>query len=293
MNDDWRSGGRIHAGFWCNPSQATGIEGNYFLLAEEQTTFQGTGTAAAPLARPFFNIQLPGEDNRLIPAAGFTSGAISIQATTELQGGELLLRQMLSPPDRIPTAILIGYRYMRLDDDLRIDEFQTDAPGPTTVSLFDSFDTTNTFHGVDVGFITEARYNRWSGEFVLKVALGSTHSEASIEGATTTTVAPALPVTAVGGFLAQSTNIGTFEQDDFAVIPELSATIGFNITERLKATAGYTFIYWSRVARASEQIDRDLNLPAVPGPNTLRPQFAFATTDFWAQGVNLGLEYAF
>ena len=93
--------------------------------------------------------------------------------------------------------------------------------------------------------------------------------------------------------MAQSSNIGTFEQDDFAVVPELGATVGFNVTERLKATVGYTFIYWSRVARASEQIDRDINLPPVPGPNTLRPEFAFDMTDFWAQGVNLGFEYSF
>lgn len=293
LNDDWRSGGRVSAGYWLRCFPATAIEGNVFALAEEQTTFQASGTTADPVARPFFNVQLPGEDARLVPAAGFTSGNISIQSTTELQGGELLLRHVLGPPSKIPTAVLVGYRYMRLDDDLRINEFQTAAPGPTTVSLFDSFDTSNTFHGGNVGVISEVSYNRWFGELLMKVALGNVHSKVRIDGSTTTAVAPFAPVTTVGGLLAQSSNIGTYEQNEFAVIPELAATIGFHITERLKATAGYTFIYWSRVARAGNQIDRDLNPPAVPGPNTLRPEFVFRTTDFWAHGVNVGLEYSF
>ena len=292
LNDEWRSGGRISAGIWLNPTQATGIEGNVFALQEETTEFQAARTAPGFIGRPFFNIQIPGEDARIVPGLGFTDGGVAIRATTELQGGELLLRQLVNQPARNPVAFLVGYRYMRLDDDLVINESQS-GPGPATVSLFDSFDTQNTFHGVDVGVVTELRRNRWSLELIGKMALGNTQSKVTINGATTTTIAPAAPVTTVGGLLAQSSNIGTFEQDDFAVIPELSATVGFDITDRWRAVAGYTFVYWSRVARAGDQIDRDLNLPLVPGPNTLRPQFAFEMTDFWAQGVNVGLEYAF
>jgi hypothetical protein len=292
LNNEWRSGGRLSAGIWLNPTQATGIEGNVFALQEETTEFQTARNAPDFIGRPFFNIQIPDEDARIIPGPGFTAGGVAVRASTELQGGELLLRQLVNQPARNPVAFLVGYRYMRLDDDLLINESQS-GPGPNSVSLFDSFETENTFHGVDVGVVTELRRNRWTLELVGKMALGNTQSQVSINGATTTAIAPAAPVTTVGGLLAQSSNIGTFEQDDFAVIPELTATVGFDITDRWRAVAGYTFVYWSRVARAGDQIDRDLNLPLVPGPNTLRPQFAFEMTDFWAQGVNVGLEYAF
>lgn len=290
LNDGARSGGRISAGVWLNPWQATGIEGSLFALEEETTSFQLASGGTPIIARPFFNVQIPAEDARLVAFPGFTTGSVSIQANTQLQGAELLLRQMLNPPGLFATAILAGYRFFRLDDDLRINE--TLVQGPTTVSLFDSFDTQNTFHGAQVGMVSEIRHNRWSGEFVMKVALGITHSKVQIDGATTTTVG-GVSATAIGGLLAQSTNIGTFEQDDFAVIPELGATIGFNVTERFKLTVGYTFIYWSRIARPGDQIDRDINVPLVPGPTTLRPQFAFEMTDFWAQGVNFGLEVTY
>jgi hypothetical protein len=292
LNDDWRSGGRLHAGFWLTPLQTFGIEGNLFALEEETTIFQASSPTGTPiLARPFFDIQLLAENARLLASPGFSTGSVVIEANTELQGGELLLRHMVSPPSGILTGVLLGYRYARLDDDLRITESLTQ--GVTTIALLDRFDTENTFHGAEIGFISEARRDRWSGELVVKVALGVTQSDVQIEGATTTTVGAGIPVTTIGGLLAQSSNSGTFEQDDFAVIPELGATVGCNLTERLKVTLGYTFIYWSRVARAGEQIDRDINLPLLPGPNTLRPAFSFVMTDFWAQGVNVGLEYSY
>lgn len=292
INDDWRSGGRLHAGVWINPSLVTAIEGSLFALTDETTSFQAAGTTAAPLARPFFNLATLTGDASLVPAAAFTTGTIAIEATTQFVGAELMLRQMAGAPGRFATAILVGYRYNRLDDELRIGEFQIGA-GPTTVTRFDYFSTENSFHGAQVGFMTGTRYNRLTGEFVLKLGLGNTHSKVRIDGATTTVVGVGAPVTTTGGLLAQSSNIGFYEQDEFSVIPELGATIGFNITERFRVTAGYTFIYWSRVARPHDQIDRDISLPVLPGPNAARPEFTFNKSDFWAQGVNLGLEYAF
>jgi hypothetical protein len=66
------------------------------------------------------------------------------------------------------------------------------------------------------------------------------------------------------------------------------------------AHVGYNFLYWSRVVRPGNQIDRVINvsqLPTSQGPGTVtspfRPVFAFPGTDFWALGVNIGLEIGF
>lgn len=79
-------------------------------------------------------------------------------------------------------------------------------------------------------------------------------------------------------------------------MPELGITLGYDFTCRLRATFGYTFLYWSKVARPGEQIDTELNPSQFP-PGTLvgapHPQFVFHTSDFWAQGLNFGLEYRF
>ena len=58
-------------------------------------------------------------------------------------------------------------------------------------------------------------------------------------------------------------------------------------------------MYWSRVARPGSQIDRNLNpalnpafsvLTAAGGPAS--PQRLNAESEFWAQGINFGLRFA-
>ena len=81
------------------------------------------------------------------------------------------------------------------------------------------------------------------------------------------------------------------------MVPELNANLGYAITPQLRLIVGYTFIYWSSVARAGQQIDTDVNstmLPNSPNPPTgdLRhPQFVFHEEPFWAQGISAGLDY--
>jgi hypothetical protein len=97
-----------------------------------------------------------------------------------------------------------------------------------------------------------------------------------------------------GGLLAQTTNIGTYEQNTFSIMPELGVTLSYDITCRLRASVGYTFLYWNNVARPGDQIDRNLaQLPPEPPVPGGGPAFAFRTTDFWAQGMNFGLAYTF
>ena len=62
--------------------------------------------------------------------------------------------------------------------------------------------------------------------------------------------------TFAGGLLAQSTNIGHYSQDNFAVVPELDLNLGFQFTRHTRVVVGYDCLYWSKVARAGEQIDR-------------------------------------
>ena len=98
-----------------------------------------------------------------------------------------------------------------------------------------------------------------------------------------------------GGLLAQTSNIGTYSQNEFAVVPELDVKLGYQMTEQLKVSLAFTAIYWSNVVRPGQQIDLDVHPDLLPPSPTFtsgsHPTFAFDTTDYWVQGLSFGGEY--
>jgi hypothetical protein len=94
--------------------------------------------------------------------------------------------------------------------------------------------------------------------------------------------------------LALDSNSDNYQPSELAFIPELGINVGHDITCRLRATFGYTLMYWSRVARPGDEIDTNVNGTQIP-PDTLSgaalPQFKFVTSDYWTQGLSLGLDY--
>ena len=71
-------------------------------------------------------------------------------------------------------------------------------------------------------------------------------------------------------------------------------TLGYDITCRLRATFGYNFLYWSQVARPAGQLDLNVSqLPPEAPTGAQRPAFNNAASDYWAQGMNFGLDFRF
>jgi len=294
-----RSGGRITMTYWLQPNRCTGIEASYLGIGRETNSFFAQSEGDPILARPFFNIRNDDDDEQdslLVAHPDRAEGRVGATVAAEFQGVEVLLRWAMLQQDAHRMDFVVGYRYQRLDDGLLISQF-TESTDPvsqgTTVDLFDQFQSRNRFHGAEFGLLYSERYCRWSMEMLMKLGFGNTHSRVLIDGSTTTTVPGQSPVTTSGGLLALPTNMGVYGDNHFTMIPEFGITLGYDLTPRLRATFGYTFIYWSNVARAGDQIDLDVNDSQLSG-GTLdgapRPEFIWITTDFWAQGLNFGLE---
>ena len=180
--------------------------------------------------------------------------------------------------------------------------------------MHDQFNTQNSFNGGDLGMKFEFQRNRWSLDLYPRIAVGSTHSVVDINGSTRVTAPDgteywptpnggrATQPTPNGGLLALAANptagyagnIGHYEQDTFAVVPELDLNVGFQFTRHTRVVVGYSGLYWSKVARAGEQIDRNVNSTLLPGAtpagDLTHPQFTVQETGFWAQGVNVGVD---
>jgi hypothetical protein len=101
---------------------------------------------------------------------------------------------------------------------------------------------------------------------------------------------------AEGGFLALPSNIDSFAGNQLSVVPDVGITLGFDLSPQVRATIGYEAVYWNNVARPGDQIDLNLDPRQFPPPAitaATRPEFIMRTSDFWTQGLNLGLDLRF
>jgi hypothetical protein len=296
VNDDGRSGFRIQAGYRFDPSKRTGIDAHFFILGDTSTDFSAASAGAPLLARPFLNATTGLQDALLIASPGLVSGSIAITEESRLLGAGAAYRTELctSCVGGGPVSGVIGYRYLRLRDDLRFFSFQN-APGiPAVFTTNEQFSTANDFHGLDLGLTGEILRGPWSLVWLAKLALGGTFTGLDISGSTVT-VSGGGTVTSAGGLLALPTNIGSFSESRFAVVPELSARLGYQFTPRLRGYVGYDVLWWTGVVRPGGAIDTTVNPTQLSGGALVgpaRPAVRFGSDTYWVQGVSVGLAFA-
>jgi len=300
VNTDLNSGGRISFGHWFTPCRHWALEGSYLGISRETTRFRADSSQIPILARPYVDLSENAQAALLAAYPNTWSGSLAVDAFSELQTAEAMLRRRLLDDCGQTLDFVAGYRFARLYEALWIGQSSRwlRQEGPfvqgTTLSISDRFVTDNQFHGAQIGFVYQERVGRWSLEMLAKLALGANYAELSVEGSTTVSVPGSGTTIYSGGLLAQQTNQGLHTRNELAVIPELGVTLGFDITCRLRATVGYTFLYWSRVARPGGAVDLDASqLPPEEPTGLRRPAVRFVADDFWAQGINLGLDYRF
>ncbi|MGZ5829585.1 MAG: BBP7 family outer membrane beta-barrel protein, partial [Xanthobacteraceae bacterium] len=188
VNEDWRSGARLRAGYWFDPNRQSGVEAHFFILGDASADFSASSTGATLIARPFFNTQLNAQDALLV-ASGGNLGAIGINDTSNILGTGIVYRKELCANCAIgPVSGLIGYRYLRLHDQLDISSFQNVVGIATTFGINDHFETRNEFHGLDLGVTGAIGNGPWNFEWLAKVALGATFTDITVRGATTISV---------------------------------------------------------------------------------------------------------
>ena len=309
INEDVRSGGRIIFGTFLGPCRNWAVEGEYFSLGDETTDFRAASDGTQFLGIPYFE-----EAENGLPAVFFVTpggtaasspGSIDVASSTQFQGSGVRVLRNVCLTDGCGTScwdgcpvttgkridLIVGYRFYRLDDSLHI----TEEHLITTVERvgFDLFDSKNEFHGIDLGTQMQFRKGCWTLDLLSKVAVGNTTSVVTIDGFA---LQAGQEQTPRGSILAQTTNIGTHTTDEFTMVPELGIGLGYQINPCWRATAGYSLIYWCGVQRAGDQIDQHLNSElwppraAQPEEAGLWPQFPGIGSDFWAQGLNFGLE---
>ena len=304
-----RTGGRFTFGAWIDDNQDWSLEASYFLV-RGRAIGQGFESPGAPvLATPFLNANLGTQDSSLISFPGILSGRVVVDAPSFLQGAETNLNAKLVENESFRWDSSLGFRYLNLNEGLNINAVSLVEIAPqfqgfglpfdgNTITVDDAFETRNHFYGGQLGTRVEFTRGRWSVDMLGKVALGVAHQITKIRGSTKIDTNPAFEQDA--GLFAVGDIRGRFTSNRLAVVPEIGFNLKFRLTERLQLFGGYSFLYWSSVARPGDQVDPVINPNFVPtsatfgavgGPN--RPAFAFRTTEFFAHGANFGLEFRY
>jgi hypothetical protein len=297
------SGGRFGLGLWLTDFHKAGAEFNYFFLATQGVDFDAVAEGNGLLARPVTvaNNGLP--NAFLVAIPGLTAGRIRVTDTTRLQGLEINAVANAHCADNYRLDLLLGFRWMELNEGLGIGEVSEILPGipgfGSRTLLSDQFDTQNRYYGGQIGARAEYYSGPWSLNLTAKVALGSTREDLSIHGSTLITQA-GITQAVNTGLLATASNTGGFNRNDFAVVPEVGLKVDYQFSPCMRLFAGCNFLYWSRVIRPGDQVDTTINVnqlltspPFNPQLGVARPAVPFKESDFWATGVSLGMEFRF
>jgi hypothetical protein len=282
--NQFRPGFRTEVGYWFEPDVRWGVSARFYFLGavSERLLAAGNGfnvvnvpqliaSPAGPVAVPLY-----------VGYPGLTTGTVSASTHSDFLGGDVSLRRgFAGGPVRFD--LLGGYRVMHLGDNLlsAFDVVPAGALSPRLVGE-DRITSRNQFHGAQVGFLTSCRYGCFSLELQSTVALGVTVSDFDDtrvrafggSGGVPGGLVGFGPVPVPGGGTVQTVTARGGQVDYFAVVPEVGTKLGWNPSDHVRLTFGYNFLYWSRVRRAQELFE--------PGSNN--------STDFWAQGINWGLE---
>jgi Putative beta barrel porin-7 (BBP7) len=331
-----RQGGRFTLGRWFDPQQTVAFEGNYFFLgsaSNSQSAIGLGGSAASTLMLPFFDVTgaltggTPGQ-SALLPALahifnvpGGLNGPFithdNLYDQSELQGASGYGVFNVTKSGRFRFDTLFGFRWLNLDekqDFTTTNETVNSAPQHVIFNASDSFETSNNFYGALLGLRAEYAPDDgsggWRGGFCYRgsflLGLGDTAERINISGASQTNIGTNNTlVNYPGGVFAQPSNMGNYDANHFAVVPEGDFSVGYAFCSWARVLIGYDILYISDVARPGSQIDSGVNVyrsgvvqaaqPPItaPGTDPNRPGYSGAQSSFWAQGLTLGVELHF
>jgi hypothetical protein len=239
------------------------------------------------LAIPFFNVDDDANDALLIAYPGLRSGSINISGTSEVLGNDIYARFLLCRDCDSRIDFITGWHYSRMNDGVEIRSESTvtevggNIPLGTRTNVLDQFDARNRFHGGILGLEWVRDCGCWTTRALARMSIGNMNEQVIINGRTAFTAPGEDPDVTQGGLFTADSNIGTFERDEFTAITEIGLTLAYRWGPCTQLSVGYSFIYWNDVVTAADHIDTRV------GDDS--PQFAFQHSDYWVQGINLGL----
>jgi len=180
----------------------------------------------------------------------------------------------------------------------------------TQIVSFDHIVTRNQFYGVQVGGSMELRQGNFFFNGTGKVGVGGIHQSVRADGSTTSTNFTLNPITGSfvpsqpalltpGGLLTPMSGPVHQSREQIGFLPEATLKVGYQCNKYARIFVAYNAIVIDEVVRPADQIGfaRTTGVVSLNGTptqvNVTQPAFRFSDSYFWAQGVNIGLEFQY
>jgi hypothetical protein len=267
-----------------------GIGGRFWWMADNNDSYAAAGNGSdMSIGRPFYNIDVPGNDALLVALNGTFTGSIAAQSELKLWGAEAYSRIKLASHNANRIDLIGGYTHFEMEDTLGISSVTITNATARTRRYADVFAADNRFDGGQVGFEMIMNRGRWTARSLTKVHMGNMNQRVRIAGLSTDQTPPAGVNVTSGGLLAMG-NQGDFERDTFAFAPEANFKLGFCLRRNVTLTAGYSLIYFDNVTLVGDIIDTSVDGSLLnTGQFGNRPAFEFDDSSLWVQGVDFGV----
>lgn len=304
IDQNGTSGVRIFGGAWLNDSIA--IEGSYSGFETKVKRFYIESQGDPPIGRYFYDVTNNDRPNTYVIYSrpdGSESGFINVESPLRVWTFDVNARGRGTTVFSEHFDWIAGFRYFDLREGIFVQDYiQFNTGDNAGTSLFgeDRFYVTNQFYGAQIGGNS---FFELGGGFTLdvtaKIALGGVRQRAQINGVTIERQNGAVTRVVEGDILTQPSNIGEYSRGQFAAMPEVLIKLGYRLGARTNVTIGYNFIGLSNIVRAGSVIDSNVNPNQSPylesnnNSTAARPAFGFNGTEFWGQGLTLGVSVVY
>jgi hypothetical protein len=285
------NGLEVTLAYWLDDTQTLGLEGNAFFLERDSTHFKAVSDGSVLLARPYENPD--GSPASAIVAGqaptGPRSGGFVGYSRIELFGEAAHLVVPLSVSDTFRLEGLGGARFLQMRDRTDLTASGRSLPDQETLfGLEDHYRVENAYYGGEVGLRGELTGGPWSLKLRGEVGLGGDVEQVRAFGVRLVQT-PAERLVTPAGLTVQASDRGTFDRTAVTMVSEVGCQVGYRLTRHLQVFGGYTFLLWDSPLRSGDQVDTVVNTN--PGTAPARPTIPFKEDLFWAQGLDVGLDF--
>jgi hypothetical protein len=323
------SGGRFTFQSWDDGWETQGVEVGFLFLNSRSTTFSVEDPdGSLRLGYPYFDVlnRMQAVNRLSTPAVPLTfvdpfgnvisipevtlpglGAAVQFTTDSDLYSFEVNKLYAALRDGCVRVDLIGGLRYVGLIEETELKASSVRLPQlPGDVyEITDSFLAHNHFLGPQAGMRAIVLGECWSFDLTAKLAAGAIAQVNVPEGTLRTNIfLPELnqpPGDIDGGMYVLQTNSEAKYRARFAIVPEVQANFGVQLTSWLRVFGGYTAMMVCSVIRPGDQFDLAINpnqsptilfTPTPPGigAGPEAPTLPMRTSTYWAHGLSVGFE---